>query len=169
MSNWRAAAVSLLIAASPLNAQPAPDGRAAWRAFEGTWSAAGQRRTVPTETGRAAAAVHLSGALTLTTGEGLSRGFRAVMVGFDDGNTGGVGRSVWTDEHGDRIFGTVRSEPIATGRKFAGTITGGTGRYAGITGDYAFSWQYVVDGEDGAFQGRSLGLKGRFRQEARQP
>ena len=47
--------------------------------------------------------------------------------------------------------------------RIMGTFLGGTGRYAGVTGGYEFSWQYVVEAEDGTIQGRATGLKGRFR------
>jgi hypothetical protein len=39
----------------------------------------------------------------------------------------------------------------------------GTGRYAGITGAYDFSWRVLVETEDGVVQGQSMDLKGRFR------
>lgn len=146
-----------------LQSTSAPDG---WRTFEGTWSATGQRQTLPTETGRDAAAVQFSGSLVLTVTDGLSRGFRAVVIGFDNGESGAVGRSLWTDERGDRIYSTIQSEPIETGKQFTGTITGGTGRYAGITGTYTFTWQYVVMGEGGTIQGRTVALKGRYRHNA---
>jgi hypothetical protein len=55
---------------------------------------------------------------------------------------------------------------VQTGRRFVGTITGGTGRYAGAGGDYSFTWEYVVaapEGDDaGAIQGRAVGLEGRI-------
>ncbi len=46
-----------------------------------------------------------------------------------------------------------------------GTITGGTGRYAGLEGEYSFTWQYVIAREDGAgvIQGRAADLSGRVR------
>jgi hypothetical protein len=44
-----------------------------------------------------------------------------------------------------------------------GTILGGTGRYAGATGSYEFSWQFVIESEEGSIQGRAVGLKGRIR------
>ncbi len=40
---------------------------------------------------------------------------------------------------------------------------GGTGRYAGATGSYEFSWQWVMEAEDGSIQGRAVELKGRVR------
>ncbi len=139
---------------------PPADG---WRTFEGTWSATGERQTLPTEGAKPAAVVRLSGAVVLTGGSGLSRGFRGEAIGFDDGRSVGVGRSVWTDERGDRIFIELKGEAFQTGRRIAGTITGGTGRYAGITGDLSFTWQYVVQADAGEIQGRAVGLKGRFR------
>jgi hypothetical protein len=140
-----------------------PASAAAWRSFEGTWSATGRRQVVAIEGGAAAAIVEISGAVVLTLGEGLSRGFRGEAIGFDDGQGVSVGRAVWTDENGDRLFSRLKGDPLQTGRGLVGTITGGTGRYAGLEGEFSFTWQYVVPVEDGVFQGRSLGLKGRVR------
>jgi len=135
----------------------------AWRPFEGTWSASGRRQSLPTETGATAAIVEVSGAISLTAGEGLSRGFRGEVIGFDDGQGLSAGRSVWTDERGDRLFSRIKGESMQTGKRFVGAITGGTGRYAGLEGEYSFTWQYVVSTEDGAIQGRAVGLVGRVR------
>jgi hypothetical protein len=139
---------------------PAPD---AWRNFEGNLSASGQRQTLPTESGRPAATVQLSGPVAITAGEGLSRAFRSEAIGFDDGAGLTVLRGVWTDDRGDRIFTRLNGETVASGRRIAATITGGTGRYAGITGEYSFEWQYVVEAEAGTISGRAIGLRGRYR------
>jgi hypothetical protein len=133
------------------------------RAFAGSWSATGQQETIPTEGPRAAAVVRLSGSLMVTGADGLSRGFLGEAIAFDDGHDVRLGRSVWTDDRGDRIFSELRGEPLETGRRWIGTITGGSGRYATISGEYALTWQYVVHTEDGAFQGRTANLTGRFR------
>ena len=101
----------------------------------------------------------------LTSGEGLSGGFRGEAVGFDDGEGLSVGRSVWTDENGDRLFSRLKGEAIETGRRIVGSITGGTGRYAGLSGEYSFTWQYVLAAEDGRIQGRAVDLSGRIRRE----
>jgi hypothetical protein len=74
-----------------------------------------------------------------------------------------VGRCVWTDEKGDQVFSRLRGEALAAGKKFSGTITGGTGRYAGLEGEYAFTWEYVLPAEDGRIQGRAVGLSGGVR------
>jgi hypothetical protein len=140
---------------------PAADGS---RTFQGTWTATGQLQTLPTETGRPARVVRLSGTVTLSGDTtGLSRGFRGEAIAFDDGRSVNVGRAVWTDAHGDRVFSELKGEPVQTGRRIAGTITGGTGRYAGITGDYDLTWQYVVQSEDDSVHGRASDLRGRFR------
>ena len=52
------------------------------------------RHTVSVEGGTAAAVVELSGAVVLTTGEGLSRGFGGEAIGFDDGQGVSLGRAV---------------------------------------------------------------------------
>ena len=146
---------------------PAPAGE--WVAFEGSWSATGERHTLPTQANRTAAIVRLSGAVVLTGHGGLGRGFRGEAIGYDDGQAVSLGRWVWTDDRGDRIFGELKGEPIATGRRTVGTITGGTGPYSGITGEYEFSWQYVVTEGATTVQGRTTGLKGRFRRAGTLP
>jgi hypothetical protein len=169
----RAALVAGSLALALVGQAPEAAGQGAaaaeWRAFEGSWSVSGKRSTVPIEGGAAAAVVEVSGAVVLTSGEGLSRGFRGEVIGFDDGQGVSLGRTVWTDEHGDRLFSRLKGEPIETGRRIVGTITGGTGRYAGLEGDYSFTWKYVLSAEDGAIQGRAARLEGRVRRKGTTP
>jgi len=140
--------------------QPAPGG---WRPFTATWALSGQRQLLATEGERSASIVHLSGPLTLTSGEGLGRGLLSEMIGFDDGGTLLVGRAVFVDEHGDRVFCAIKAEPIGTGRRATATITGGTGRFAGLEGTFSFAWQYVVDEESGEISLRAVSVEGRTR------
>jgi hypothetical protein len=100
----------------------------------------------------------------LTEGPGRTAAFQGEVIAFDDGTSVGAGRAVWTDSRGDRLFSALRGEAIQTGRRITATITGGTGRYAGATGDYSLTWQYVVTAED-SVQGRTADLKGRLRVE----
>jgi opacity protein-like surface antigen len=162
-------AAALLVAAAIAAQAPAPAQQApaagVWRSFEGTLSASGQRQTLPTESGRPAVTVQLSGPVAITAGEGLSRAFRSEVIGFDDGAGLTVLCGVWTDDRGDRIFTRLKGETVASGRRIAAAITGGTGRYAGITGEYSFEWQYVVEAEAGTISGRAIGLRGRYRIE----
>ena len=155
-----AVALCVLLGAAPLTSAQPTEGE---RTFSGSWSATGQQETIPTEGVRAASIVRLSGSLVLTDGSGLSRGFRGEAIGFDDGAAVRLVRSVWTDDRGDRIFSELRGEPLEKGRRWIGTITGGSGRYAHMAGEYELTWQYVIRTEDGAFQGRAADLKGRFR------
>ena len=140
--------------------QPAPEG---WRPFTATWTLSGDRTLLPTEGERAASIVHLTGPLTLSSGEGLGRGLLGEVIGFDDGDRLLAGRSVFTDEHGDRIFCTVSAQPIGTGRLATATITGGTGRFSGLEGKFTLAWQYVVDAEGGQISGRAVNVEGRTR------
>lgn len=140
-----------------------------WHSFDGTWSAIGRRTPIEIEGGGTAVIVEFSGAVAVTHGSGLSRGFQGRLIGFDDGRGESAGRAVWTDGHGDRIFSRLRGERLEAGKRLAGTITGGTGRYAGITGEYTFSWQYMIPGEDGTFEVRAGNLSGRFRRDGGSP
>ena len=140
-----------------------------WRTFRGSWAISGRRTTVPVEGGATAAVVEASGAVVLAQTDGLGAGFRGEAVTFDDGQGVSVGRAVWTDEHGDRLFSRLKGEPLATGRRIVGTITGGTGRYEGLEGEYSFTWQYVVGAEDGQVQGRAVRLEGRVRRKGVAP
>ena len=90
-------------------------------------------------------------------------GFHAEALTLNDSTTGMTGRAVWTDEKGDQVFSALRGEGTAARNRIEGTFLGGTGRYAGATGTYEFSWQYVIESEDGTVQGRTVSLKGRVR------
>jgi len=109
--------------------------------------------------------VELSGSLLLIGERRLGEGFRIEVIGSSDSLKGGTGWCVWTDTRGDQVFSELRGDPIGTGARFAGTLSGGTGRYAGVTGEYEFEWQFVIESEDGNLQGRITGLRGRFRKE----
>ncbi len=90
-------------------------------------------------------------------------GFRAEAIGFSDNLVGMQGRCVWTDERGEKVYSELKGEWVGTGRRVVGTFLGGTGRFAGITGEYSFQWEYVIESEDGAVSGRAVNLKGRTR------
>ena len=110
-----------------------------------------------------AAIFELTGSLLLTGAQRPAVGFKAQAIGFSDTRDGMQGRCVWTDEHGEMVYSELKGEWVGSGNHIVGTFVGGTGRYAGVTGDYTFQWQYVVDAEDGAVSGRVVDLKGRAR------
>jgi hypothetical protein len=140
-----------------LNA-PTADG---WHTFEGNWTASGTRTTLDLGTNHTASNFHLNGTLVLTEGT-LAVGFRAEIIGLVDSQSGMVGRAVWTDEQGDKVFSELKGQ-VETGNRIAGTFLGGSGRYAGAMGEYEFQWKYVLTPEDGTMSGRAVGLKGRLR------
>lgn len=131
------------------------------REFEGSWNAAGSRHTIPLGAERKASILELRGTMLLAGQGRPGVGFRSDVVALSDSVTGLVGRSVWTDEHGDQVFSELKGEGTAARNRITGTILGGTGRYAGATGSYEFSWEFVIEAEDGSIQGRAAGLKGR--------
>jgi hypothetical protein len=141
--------------------QPALTGE--WHAFEGTWTAAGTRRTLRLGPDDRAAIFELTGSVLLTGAQRPAVGFRAQAIGFSDSRAGMQGRCVWTDERGDMVYSELKGEAVGSGNHIVGTFIGGTGRYHGVTGDYSFQWQYVIDAGDGAVSGRVVNFKGRAR------
>ncbi len=160
---WLALALATAACAPPAE-PPAPSASSdGWLSFEGTWSGAGTRTRLELGGDRKSALVDLRGTMLLAGAGRPGAGFRADVIALTDSATGLVGRSVWTDERGDRVFSELKGEGTAEKNRITGTFLGGTGRYAGVTGDYEFSWRFVMEGEDGSVQGRAAGLKGRFR------
>jgi hypothetical protein len=134
-----------------------------WREFQGTWTAVGKRQAIALGGDRRASIADFNGSLLLSGSSRPAVGFRAEAIVLNDSATGLVGRAVWTDERGDQIFSELRGETTATGNRLLGTFIGGSGRYAGATGSYEFSWRFLLEDEDGNVQGQSEGLKGRVR------
>jgi hypothetical protein len=134
-----------------------------WLEFEGSWNAAGSRRTIPLGSDRRGSIIDLRGTMLLAGPNRPGVGFRSEVIALVDSATGLEGRGVWTDERGDQVFSELQGEGTAAQNRITGTFLGGTGRYAGATGTYEFSWQFVMEAEDGALQGRAVGLKGRVR------
>jgi hypothetical protein len=164
---WRWIAVAAMAAlagcnptSSPQDAKSAGDG---WHEFQGSWTATGSRRVISLGGERRASIVSLTGSMVLAGPSRPGVGFRAEVVGMSDTAAGFTGRAVWTDEKGDQVYSELRGDGTATRNQIEGTFLGGTGRYAGATGSYEFSWQYVLEAEDGTVQGRTVGLKGKVR------
>lgn len=152
--------------APQVSTSASPDGE--WHDFQGTWIAAGSRNMMGLGGDRRAAVSSFDGSLVLAGPSRPGVGFRSEAIVFSDTVTGLIGRAVWTDEHGDRVYSELRGEGSASNNKIIGTFVGGTGRYSGATGSYEFSWRFVLEDEDGAVQGQSLGLRGRVRVDNQQ-
>jgi len=138
----------------------APGG---WLEFEGSWNGVGSRHTISLGTDRLGSIVNLKGTMLLSGPGRPGVGFQSEVIGLTDSATGFQGRSVWTDEHGDQVFSELQGEGTAAKNRVTGTVLSGTGRYAGVIGSYEFSWHLVMEGEDGAIQGRAVDLKGRVQ------
>ena len=159
-------AIALVAAACGPPATAPPQSAAAageWREFAGSWNAAGTRHTIPLGADRRGSIIDLRGTMLLAGPERPGVGFLSEAIALVDSETGLVGRSVWTDQRGDQVFSDLKGEGTAARNRITGTILGGTGRYAGATGSYEFSWQFVTEAEDGSIQGRAVELKGRVR------
>ena len=139
-----------------------------WHQFQGTWTAAGSRISIPLGNGRRASTAKFEGSLVLAGASRPAVGFRAETLVFNDTATGMVGRAVWTDDRGDQIFSEITGNGDSTGNHFVGKFLGGTGRYADASGDYEFAWRFVAENEDGNVQGQSMGLNGKIHVGAAQ-
>lgn len=168
---WLAPAVLVLWSAcsGPARGPEAALAPGESRVFSGTWSASGSRHTLRLGPDHRASIVSLTGSLLLTGQRGLGIGFQAEVIGMSDSRTGGIGHCVWTDERGDQVFSEIKGGPLGSGSLFEGTITGGTGRYAGLTGEYRFRWKYVIYAEEGVISGRTDDLVGRAQAPASKP
>lgn len=146
----------------PTTESPKPPGTPGeWLEFEGSWNAAGSRRIISLGAERRASILDLSGTMLLAGPKRPGVGFRSEVVALVDSDTGLVGRSVWTDERGDQVFSELQGEGTAARNHITGKFLGGTGRYAGATGSYEFSWEWIMEAEDGTIHGRAIELKGR--------
>ena len=154
--------IGVLLIAGCDGSTPPPTGLESGevRHFTGTWSATGNRQTMQLEPGHQAAIFKFTGSLLLTGPQRLTTGFKAEVIGFADSLSGSQGRSVWTDERGDKVFSELHGETISPGKEIKGRFLGGTGRFAGVSGRYSFKWQSLVQNEDGDESGRVVDLQG---------
>jgi hypothetical protein len=131
--------------------------------FTGSWNGVGSRHTIALGEARIGSIVDLKGTMLLAGQGRPGVGFQSEVIGLADSATGFQGRSVWTDEHGDQVYSQLQGEGTAAKNRIVGTILSGTGRYAGLTGSYEFSWQWVMEGEEAVVQGRAVDLHGRVQ------
>ncbi len=166
---WRAALLVVLPVMAACERPVEPQGTAdpgERRDFVGNWSATGTRQMLVLDAGHWAAIFDVSGSLLLTGAQRPSLGFKAQVIGFSDSQTGVQARSVWTDEHGEQVFSTLVGKEAGPGQPIEGRFIGGTGRYAGVTGEYRFAWQHLIPAENGRVSGRVVGLQGWARLRA---
>ena len=90
----------------------------------------------------------LTGVSTNDQGSGMFHGLGMRCLSFIDivgGKAAAIGRCVETDTDGDQIYSTFENKAGAG----AHTLTGGTGKYSGISGRQSFSGVRAVKGPDG--------------------
>jgi hypothetical protein len=66
----------------------------------------------PLDQGNRPGIFQVSGSMMLSGKQRLNRGFQSEAIGFSDTTTGMQGRSVWTDEHGDKVFSELSGEAL---------------------------------------------------------
>ncbi len=88
-------------------------------------------------------------------------------VGLADSVTGVVGRCVWKDLDGPEIYLTIQSDRLQQGSQVTGTIVGGSGKLAGISGELSFNWSSVITQTDAEgvvnVTGQTRNLGGKYR------
>ena len=155
---------TVLVTACSHAAAPASEAAPGeWHTFTGNWIATGTRSTIPLGADRRATIADLEGTMLLSGDNRPARGLRGEAIVFNDTGAGAEGRCVWTDSDGDQVYSEIRGTGVAGGKKIEGTFIGVTGRFMGATGSYTFTWQFVIDTEDGRIQGQTSDLSGRIR------
>jgi hypothetical protein len=112
--------------------------------FKGTWIANGIRTPFHFGDGRQVFTFKLAGHVSLQNPLGKQKDFWADCVGLADTMTGLVGRCVWKDLAGPEIYLMLQSDKLQQGSLVTGTLVGGSGRFAGISGELTFNWSSVI-------------------------
>jgi len=154
----------LLLATPPMTKSHAAESGE----FKGAWIANGSRAPFTFGNERQVFTFKLSGHVNLQhTSLSKQKDYWAECVGLADSVTGVVGRCVWKDLAGPEIYLTVQSDRLQQGGRVTGTIVGGTGHLAGISGEMSFNWSSVIfqtDAEGIAnVSGQTMNLAGSYR------
>ena len=134
--------------------------------FAANWSAAGESETLVLDEIRAVTTIRSRGVVVTESDQGFVRALQTDCIGINirDVEANGTGRCVWIDSDDDRVVSEIvgaLSDAMATVR---GTFLGGTGKYAGLTGEYELSWQSLLTiEEEGTIHGYSTSMIGTWR------
>ena len=134
--------------------------------FKGSWTAVGSAQTLVLDETRSATILRLQGNITTESSAGLTPDLQSDCVGLNlkQAQRIGVGRCVWIDTDGDRMISEISGVLTGTVSKLRGLFIGGTGKYAGLEGDYELEWQYLsAIEEEGTINGYSTSLTGNWR------
>lgn len=128
------AVVAVVVPDASVHAQPAArEGqfKARW-VVNGTWRGIGLGGT------REVIFADLGGRLDVTHGSGQIVDLATRCLVLWDSEKGGSGRCRWSHPSGDEIFVEVEGGLLANATPVSGRLVGGTGRYTGIAGEFAF-------------------------------
>ena len=135
--------------------------------FKGSWIANGTRTPFSFGDGRQVFTFKIAGHVNLQTLLNKKKDYWSECVGLADSITGVVGRCVWKDLDGPETYITLQSDRLQQGSQVVGTIVGGSGKLAGISGDLSFNWSSVITQTDSEgivnVTGQTINLGGRYR------
>lgn len=135
--------------------------------FKGLLVANGTRSSFPFGDKRQVFTFKLAGHVNLQNLIGKKKEYSAECIGLSDSVTGVNGRCVWKDPAGAEIYITLLSDSMQQGSKVYGTIVGGTGNLAGISGDFSFNWSSINTQEESGgvvtLSGQTKNLSGSYR------
>lgn len=135
--------------------------------FKGAMLANGSRTPFPFGEGRQVFTFKLFGHVNLQTSLNKKKDYWSECIGLADTLAGVVGRCVWKDLDGSEIYLTMESDKLQQGSEVAGTIVGGSGHLAGISGELSFNWSSVITQmeADGGLSvtGHTKNLSGSYR------
>ena len=153
----------LLLATSPMTKSHAAESGE----FKGSMIANGTRTPFPFGDGRQVFTFKLGGHVSLQTAIGKKKDYWSECIGLADSTSGVVGRCVWKDLDGPEIYLTIQSDKLQQGSQVSGTIVGGSGKLAGISGELSFNWSSVITQTDADgivnVTGQTRNLGGSFR------
>ncbi|NIB40419.1 hypothetical protein HBA55_12535 [Pseudomaricurvus alkylphenolicus] len=99
----------------------------------------------------------VKGATTLTTNSGKQWKFSIDCLGFDEvgghAGTSGVGRCSWADSDNDRLM----IELVTEGESNRYRVTGGTGKWQGVSGSFKSNFEYLPAPSEDVFLGTDEG------------
>jgi hypothetical protein len=107
--------------------------------FSARWVVDGTWRGLGLDGKREAILADLGGRLDVLPNGGAIVDLASRCLVFWDSATGGTARCRWRHPSGDEIFSEVEGGLLAQGAPVSGRFVGGTGRYAGISGEFRFA------------------------------
>ena len=154
---------ALLLATSFMNDSHAAEVGA----FRGSIIANGTRTPFPFGENRQVFTFKIAGHVNLQNLIGKKKDYWSECIGLADSETGLTGRCVWKDLAGPEIYITLLSDRLQQGSRVSGTIVGGTGHLAGISGEFTFNWSSVSTHTDEngivSVSGETRNLNGNYR------